>query len=217
MRSADRFTPVRSMRATIGALALAAALTGCFTGERPTLSSVPQSTGDPAADAVLERLGDAATATFTARYQIASAAGEEAEAAVAQEGSTRRSITIGDTRYLVNGTSTATCSVGDGTCVDAIQPARVSDLGVTPDFYAASPAARLRRDAASRVGPTTSSTETIAGQPATCVIIPIAQSAARYCALDAGPLAGMRTTDVTVDLTEYAARVDPAQFSPPAD
>jgi hypothetical protein len=216
MRSADRSAPARPVRATVGALALAGALTGCFTGERPTLSSVPQSTGDPAADAVLERLGDAATATFTARYQIASAAGEKAEAAVAQDGSTRRSITIGDTRYLVNGTSTATCSVGDGSCVDAIQPARVSDLGVTPDFYAASPAARLRRDAALRVGPTTSSTETIAGQPATCVIIPIAQSAARYCALDAGPLARMRTTDATVDLTEYAAGVDPAQFSPPA-
>ena len=36
--------------------------------------------------------------------------------------------------------------------------------------------------------------------------IPIAQTAARYCALDAGPLASLRTTDVTIELHVVPSR-----------
>ncbi len=204
----DRFVRAGLMVLT---LALLAPLGGCFTGERPVLSSAPESTGDAAVDAVLERLDRAGTATFTAGYRIANSAGPEAPATVAQEGTSRRAVTIGGTRYLVDGERSFTCDEG-GSCTNGLDAARVSDLGVTHNFYDASPATRLRRDAAARTGPSAASTDTIAGQPATCVSIPIAQTAARYCALDAGPLARMLTTDVTIELTSFSTTVDPAQF-----
>ncbi len=206
----DRFVRAGLLAVT---LAVLAPLGGCFTGERPVLSSAPESTGDAAVDAVLERLNRAATATFTAGYQITSSAGPEAAATVAQEGTSRRAITVGETRYLVDGERSFTCTEDAG-CVNGLDAARVSNLGVTPNFYDASPAQRLRRDAAGRTGPSEASTETIAGQPATCVSSPVAQTAARYCALDAGPLARMLTTDVTIELTSFSTTVDPAQFTP---
>ena len=45
-------------------------LSGCMTGERPTLAESPTTTGDPAVDAVLDRLDAAGEATFTAGYDV---------------------------------------------------------------------------------------------------------------------------------------------------
>lgn len=208
----DRITRAAARGAAWAVLALLPVLGGCFTGERPELGAAPESTGDPAVDAVLQRLDQARTATFTAAYRIASPAGPEAEAAVAQEGTSRRAVTIGAVRYLVDGERSFTCDQGGG-CVNGLDAARVSNLNVTPNFFDASPATRLRRDAAARTGPSEASTETIAGQPATCVSVPVAQTAARYCALDTGPLALMRTTDVTIELTTFSPTVDPTAFS----
>ena len=41
-----------------------------MTGERPTLAESPTTTGDPAVDAVLDRLDAAGEATFTAGYDV---------------------------------------------------------------------------------------------------------------------------------------------------
>lgn len=198
-------------------LAAAGALAGCFTGERPTLTPTEATTGDAAADAVLERLARAGAAPFSADYSIATPLGEQADAVVAQAGATRRSVTIGGTRYLVDGATTATCAVDTGACTGSLDPARISNLAVTPEFYDASAASRLRRDVGQRVAATEASTETIAGQPAACVTIPIARTATRYCALDAGPLASMRTTDVTIELTSFSPEPDPALLAEPAN
>ena len=45
---------------------LALSVTGCVTGDRPTLAETPSTTGDPAVDAVLGRLDASRRATFTA-------------------------------------------------------------------------------------------------------------------------------------------------------
>ena len=191
-------------------------LAGCFTGERPTLTPPPATTGDTAADAVLERLQNAGTAAFTAEYTIAAPTGANADAVVVQHGPSRRAVTIRDHRFVTDGAVSRTCHLVHASCVEGLDLAVVSDLAVTADFYDLSPAARLRRDVARRVGTTQGAAESIAGEAATCVTIPIAETAARYCALDAGPLASLRTTDVTIELTAYRPDVDDTAFETPA-
>ena len=137
-------------------------------------------------------------------------------AVVVQQGESRRAVTIGDHRFVSDGAVSRTCAVTADTCTDGIDPAVVSDLAVTADFYDVSPATRLRRDVSQRVGSTEGAADTIAGEAATCVTIPIAQTAARYCALDSGPLASLRTTDVTIELTAYRPTVDDTAFALPA-
>jgi hypothetical protein len=100
--------------------------------------------------------------------------------------------------------------------VDGFDPQRISDTGVTYEFYAADTAKRLRRDAVAKVGPATASTQAIAGQNATCVDVPVTGGTAVYCALDSGLLAKLDDGDVLVTLTLYGATVDENNFIPPA-
>jgi hypothetical protein len=73
----------------------------------------------------------------------------------------------------------------------------------------------LRRDTELRAGPTRASTETIAGQPATCVVVPTTGGESTYCALDSGPLARLDAADLSIDLTRFRPRADQSQLEPP--
>lgn len=206
--------------AAVALLALGG-LAGCFTGARPRLSERPAPTGDAATDAVLERLDRAGAATFTATYSLMTKRQPAATTlgAVAQDGRSLRSITIGDVRYVVTPNESVTCgTVAPVACTDSIDEARVSDLQVNSDFYGASQAGRLRGDVRSRVGPTVGSTEPIAGQTATCVAIPVAETRSTYCALDSGVLARLDAPDVSIELTGYGATApSPGQFAIPTE
>src|SRR5215211_378433 len=68
--SADLLRSARRLVVFGLAIVAAVGLSGCFTGPRPTLAEAPQMTGDPAADAVLERLDRAATTAFSADYDV---------------------------------------------------------------------------------------------------------------------------------------------------
>jgi hypothetical protein len=192
-----------------------AALTlgGCFTGERPTLAEGPGTTGEPAVDAVLERLDHAARARFTVRYDVLTRfGGVERDAQVVQAGAARRSVTVGDIRFVIDGASTATCELATGECSDTIDEQRISDTMLSIDFYASSAARRLRRDAAARVGPVEGSTIEIAGTRAACVSIPLTSSTETYCALDNGPLARLDASDLRIELTSYSPAPDESAF-----
>lgn len=207
-------------RRLLAALAMAAAGvamgTGCITGERPTLAEGPVATGDAAIDGVLSRLDAASASTFGAEYDVLTRFGElRTKATVDQDGAARRSVTVGRFRFLTEGGTTATCDLDAGSCSDTIEAARISDTQLTPDFYAISAAARLRRDAAVRSGPTVSSAETIAGQPATCVVVPLAGGESTYCALDSGALARIDAADVLIELTSWSATPAPESFTRP--
>ena len=91
----------------------------------------------------------------------------------------------------------------------------MSNVQLTPDFYAASAAARLRHDTELRAGPTAASTETIAGQPATCVVVTTTGGESTYCTLDSGPLARLDAADLSIELTEYSGTPDETQFEQP--
>jgi len=192
------------------------ALSACFTGPRPKLAEGAATTGDAAADAVLSRLDATGGKVFTADYTILTKFGSiTTPATVVQAGPARRAVTIGGTRFLINGSETGTCDLDAGTCSDSIDPQDVSNLQVTADFYAASAAARLRRDTELRTGPTRASTETIAGHPATCVVIPVTGGDTTYCALNTGPLARLDGADLSIDLTKYSRRADEKQLRRP--
>jgi hypothetical protein len=211
-------SPPARRRIAIGGAVLAgvALVTGCITGERPTLAEGPVSTGDPAVDAVLARLEGATQSAFTADYDVLTRFGDlRSEATVVQDGPARRSITIGSIRFIVDGATSATCDLDAGQCQDSIQAGRVSDTQLTPDFYAVSAAARLRRDADLRMGPTTAATETVAGQPATCVAIPVNGGPTTYCALDSGPLARLDAADVVIEATTWSPDADQDAFDRP--
>jgi hypothetical protein len=196
------------------AVALTVGLAGCFTGARPHLADAPAETGDAAVDAVLDRLEHSRTAVFTADYDVLTRfGGLQTPATVVQAAADRRSITVGDVRFLYDGATTATCLLDTAACSGTIDAGQISDTQLAPDFYGTSAAARLRRDAGARVDATTASSEVIAGEPATCVAIPVPSSTSTYCALDSGVLARLDAADVVIDMTAYSAQPDEAQFA----
>jgi hypothetical protein len=188
-------------------------MSGCFTGERPTLAHEP-STGYAAVDAVVDRVNALGDAVYTADYDVV-ATFDNATTLVraSQSGVSRRSLTIGDVRYLVDGESTRTCTVSTGDCVDTIDASRVSDVQMTPDFFGTSLSARLRHDAEVAVGEPTASTEEIEGQTATCTAIPVDGATNTYCVLDNGVLARLTAGDLVVTMTAYEPGADASLFT----
>ena len=189
-------------------------MSGCFTGERPTLAHEP-STGFPAVDAVVDRVNALGDAVYTADYDVVTTIDNATTLVRAsQSGDSRRSLTIGDVRYLVDGSSTRTCTVSTGACVDTIDASRVSDVQMTPDFFGTSLSARLRHDAEVAVAEPTASTEEVEGQAATCAAIPVEGATNTYCVLDNGVLARLAAGDVVVTMTAYEPGADASLFTP---
>jgi hypothetical protein len=183
---------------------------GCMAGERPSFNAPPQggstgtSVGDPNVDAVLVRLESGRTQAFTASYDLVRRLGNvQRTATVAEDGTGRRSVTIGDVRYLSNGNSQRTCQLTDGTCDEGLNEARVSDTGLASRFDTFMPARRLRIANDRREGATTAETVTIAGESARCVTIPVGAGREMYCVLDAGVIARWDAADVHVELTDF--------------
>ena len=172
-------------------------------------------TGDPAVDAVLERLDRAPGAVFSVDYDVLTRFGNVSRpASVVQAGPARRSITVGTIRFLVDNDATATCDLDTDVCTETIDAARISDTQLSPDFYASSAATRLRRDAGARVGDDgRARRSTSPGGPATCVAIPLTTSTETYCALDDGPLARIDAADVRIELTAYSPVADESKFA----
>lgn len=204
------------LRIALGAAALTLLLTACATGPRPTL--VDESTvNDTVAQAVLDRLERASSATFTADYEITpSFTGQPTHATVMQLGSQQR-VTIGDVDFFTDGTVSRTCVVGGADCVDSIDDARVSDLNVTSKFWGPSVVSKLELDSARSVDTTTGRTDTIANRPATCADVHVPSldgvGSVTYCAVDDGILARYFGADVSIELTSFVPSVDETQLA----
>lgn len=200
------------------AAAAALLLSGCLTGQRPTLAppspgGLPGTpTGDANVDLVLAKLERADQVVFTADYQITQAFGQVVTDASVTQDATRTSITVGRVRFLALG-SQQTCNLDSGTCEDGWLDARISDVGATHDFYQDAPAQRLRIANARKTGPTTASTETIAGYPAACVDVPVGAGVEQYCANDLDLIARWTSASVNVELTALSPSVTEERFS----
>lgn len=190
-------------RATPLLLALVA-LTGCALGERPTLEAADVIT-DSATQTVAERLERSPVVDFTATYAITpSSSTDSTVATITSEGGTVTT-QIGDVTYTTDPAgNTTTCRADD--CTDGANDAYVSNLGITHRFWESSARQRLVTDAARRIGTSTGTTDTIAGQSAVCVAIKLPSSVeavgtVSYCALDQGMLARYIGADGTIELT----------------
>lgn len=214
-----RRRPVDSSVTRTLAVAVMAALTlaSCATGPRPSFDAdepAQQATGDPAIDAVLERLGRVGIEQFTADYTVLTRLGDkESTATVVQADNSRRSITINDVRFLDGSGTAATCNLTTAECEAVINDARVSDIQITHDFYGSSFARRIRVDAGRSLAPARGYTETIGGQPAACADVPVSGGTKVYCALDSGPLARYDGNDVLIELVALNPTPDESKFA----
>ncbi len=207
----------RAARGAVASLTLALVVTGCMTGERPSFDdSQPAraATGDPAIDAVLQRLDRAPVEHFTADYSLLTRLGGlESTARVVQSDNSRRSITINDIRFLDGTGTVATCNLTTDECEATLNDARVSDLQLTRDFYAASAAQRLRVDAGRKIGEARAHEMDIAGQLATCADVPVSGGTKTYCAIEAGALARYDGNDLLIELIGYDPQPDESAFT----
>lgn len=224
---------MRLVRSLVLTALAAGVLAGCITGERPRFAPdatesttttstaavpAPPAVGDAAVQAVLARLETPNVATFTATYSITTkltpvdASTTPTVATVAQVSAAERSVTIGTTRYLQQAAGQSTCNLTSGACVTGLDNQPISNLMITYDFDAASPAAKLRQDLTTMVAAGTPSTIDVAGQQATCVAVAFAAGTKTYCALD-GLLAYLDAPDVQIQLTALTATADPALFA----
>lgn len=213
-------------RAALGLCAFATALllTGCFTGKRPHFNTDPLApgnpTGDPAIDAVLSQLDAVTEGPVTGLYAVLTKFGNTTTAATVVLDDSRRAIDVGTVRYLELANQQFTCSIEPTTdapidCEDGINAARISDVGVTIEFYSSEAARRLRRDAHAKLEPGVASQETIANQPATCVSVTVVGGTVTYCALSNGMLARLDDGDIAITLGLLATTADPAKLRPP--
>jgi len=138
----SRFAGVQPARTLLITALAALTLTACVTGPRPSFDAddpAEQATGDPAVDAVLDRLDRVGPEQFTAGYTILTRLGGiESTATVVQADNSRRSITINNVRFLDGVGTATTCDLATAECEAVINDARVSDVQVTHDFYAPS-------------------------------------------------------------------------------
>jgi len=212
-----RFSDVLSARTLAVAVLAALTLAACATGPRPSFHAdepAQQATGDPAIDAVLERLDRVGIEQFTADYTILTRLGaKESTATVVQADNSRRSITINAVRFIDGSGTVATCNLATAECEAVINDARVSDVQITHDFYGSSFARRLRVDAARSLTPARGYTETIGGLPATCADVPVSGGTKVYCALDDGPLARYDGNDVLIELVALNPTPDETKFT----
>ena len=206
---------MRHRRATFALLIL---LSGCFTGPRPsyTTEAFPagSSSGDAAIDNVLAQLDAVNDGPYTVDYTVLTKFGNTTHPASVSVTAGRRSVTVGNVRFITSNGASQTCILDKADpCSSSIEPARISDTQITPDFYAADSAKRLRRSAVARIGATIAHTEQIAGQPATCVDVPVSGGVSVFCALTSGPLARVDDGAVKIELTQYTPGVDESLFA----
>ena len=209
----------RHLRTAVAATFLAVPLTGCFTGDRPTLENDDtvvvdtESTGSEDIDVVLERLDRVGLASFTAGYTIETKFGSlTSDVTVVQAGDDRSAVIVerdaGTTKFAESSDSETTCDVATGECESSLNDARISDVGIPHTFYGPSFAQRLRISADRRIADSAAYTKPVAGQEARCVDVTVSGGTETFCALDSGVLAEFVGADVTVRLDDYSAVAD---------
>ena len=109
-------------------------LSACALGPRPTLvEDLP--VGDANIISLLDTFALVDSAEFTATYRINVNYGNTTATAIVTQGEQERSITIGDTRYLVETGRTRTCDLASSSCSQGLDDTKVSDLHPNPTTW----------------------------------------------------------------------------------
>ena len=206
---------MRAVRGLALVLVTSVVLAGCFTGPRAHFAEPAGSVDDPAIAAVIAKLETLPTGAFTATYEILTKFGDvTTQASVSSNGLSESSVTIGSVRFIFQASGAQTCQLSTGTCTPTTDDALVSDKSLTHEFYAVSPAARMRQDALVATAVAIASTATYGAQTATCVQIDFTGgNLKKYCALDNGLLAFQDTPDLRITLLSIAPSADPSLFT----
>lgn len=218
LRPVRRALPLATALVVIGV-----GLNACATGTRAELRPELSTTGHAAVDDVLSRIGTLPDAVYSADYDVHLPYDDsDVEVTTTQAAADRRSLTIGDVRFIVEPGQGGgrTCDLSTGECEPRIAPQRVSDVQMTNDFFGTSLAARLRRDADLAIAEPVASTEDFDGMTATCVAITLSPPASApdttpvntYCVFDNGVLERLDSADIAVAITDYADEADEQQF-----
>lgn len=198
-------------------------LTGCFTGQRPTLivdSTVPP-VSDVLAQNVIAILEITPSASFTVSYEIVTKYGDiHTAASMAFDPALGVSITIAEVRYIyaADGT-TQTCSTITGACTPGIDESRVSDRQLVSTIFKSSAIERIRQDTRVAVGSAVASVSTIVENQTSCIAIPVvdANGAAQsktYCVfIDLGVIASLDAADIAITALSVVMSAAPEQFS----
>ena len=186
-----------------------------MTGQRPKLSDDPfapgTATGNAELDAVLPLLDKAPSGPITVHYEILRKADPKTTPATVVVRGSDLAVTVGEVRYLsVNG-QRQTCA--QGVCTDTWQVQRISDTGVTAQFYNDQIARKIRRFAAALLGPVSASTAEVGGAPAQCRAMPLSGITATYCVFDAGLVASADDGDIRITATSVTPTADEAAFT----
>ena len=222
MRHAARF-PL--LAAGLG-FALVLGLTGCFTGERASIDSTASmpanteapvdtepeatgSTGPKTAASLASLFGKPATGPETATFEVRPTTQSEPITAVVSRDATRTLVSIRDVQYRSDENGPSTCRRTSNTCTRGFNAQPLSDLNISAQFWGPSVRQELRSPTlASRIGPVTTSNETLAGEAAVCIDVPGPQVTDRYCALSSGMLAQKTTARVVIALVSYSQTFD---------
>lgn len=212
----------RWVRAVVAGILAAVTTASCSNEtERPRLADEPAvsdagdlpippvETGVAEVDAMLARLDGATDLTFTATYDVLRRFGGVTTEAVVTQQPPVSVLEVGDT-LVRTGPDARTCDSSTGTCEEGVVEQRLSETVLTSGFWASAPAAAIRTAMARRVGEVTVNAETVGGQPAECVAIPVAGGTDTYCVSEAGVIARVDTAATLVALTSYADAADPA-------
>ena len=129
------------------------------------------------------------------------------------QGEQERSITIGDTRYLIETGRTRTCDLASSSCSHGLDDTKVSDLQITHQFWSRATEQRLRIDASRNIGPSESYLAEFADTQVNCVSVPVVGGTKVYCVTDEGVLAHYAGPDLLIELTDYSTAVNRELFS----
>jgi hypothetical protein len=217
--------------------AVAAALTACQTGERPSfdassdrspadrdtapaVEAATAHTPDNAGSAASERPGMPAAlfitsgAAETATYEVRqSSQGVTAVVTVSREPG-RTVVEVRGTQFREEDGERQTCNVDTNVCEPEFAEQRLSDLQISTGFWG--PAVRRELESPTldaRIGPLEYEPDTYAGQTATCVVVPGPSRTDRYCALPSGLLAAKATAAVSIELVDYHTGFDEALWA----
>ena len=211
---------IRVMRIRAATISLLLVVAGCFTGERPSFTTEPFPAGRRrAATRRSTRCSTSSmpstTGPYTADYTVltkfgnTTTPGQRVAGGIAPIGHRRRRAVPHRRRRIAD----VPARQADP-CSSSIDPARISDTQITPDFYAADAAKRLRRSAVDRIGTPVAHVDQIAGQSATCVDVPRARR--HVGVLRARPTVrwpGSTTAPSSINLTQYSPAIAESLFA----
>ncbi|MEP6661054.1 MAG: hypothetical protein ABJD24_14150 [Acidimicrobiales bacterium] len=207
-------------RFAVGAAAFTLLVTACAHGARPSFGvatttgspSTTSATGDPLVDQLLSRIDGVSSQTFTATYVLTrKLGGQVANGTVAQQ-PPKLAITVRDTKFFA-GDQERTCTISTKHCEDGISAQLIADVATSTGFYGPAAAAEIRVSMGRRNSAPTNDAREIAGQPATCITIPVGTGEEVYCVLTTGVIALTDRADVRVEMTSYVPAADAAAFT----